>query len=69
MPHASLFRALESFATGLVPESDLTLDLDPEFHSLFSRIFLRYDCFLVVDAVASLGGVPFFMDEWSKSEG
>lgn len=24
----------------------------------------RYDCLLVVDTVASLGGTPFFMDKW-----
>ncbi|CAL8083464.1 unnamed protein product [Orchesella dallaii] len=24
----------------------------------------KYDCLLVVDTVASLGGVPFFMDDW-----
>ena len=27
----------------------------------------RYDCLLVVDTVASLGGVPFFMDKWGIS--
>lgn len=25
----------------------------------------RYDCLLVVDTVASLGGTPFFMDKWN----
>lgn len=29
------------------------------------RIFFRYDCLLVVDTVASLGGTPFFMDKWN----
>lgn len=24
----------------------------------------RYDCLLIVDTVASLGGTPFFMDKW-----
>lgn len=24
----------------------------------------RYDCLLAVDTVASLGGVPLFMDRW-----
>lgn len=24
----------------------------------------RHDCLLVVDTVASLGGVPFYMDQW-----
>jgi alanine-glyoxylate transaminase/serine-glyoxylate transaminase/serine-pyruvate transaminase len=27
-------------------------------------LFYRYNCLLVVDAVASLGGVPVYMDEW-----
>ena len=26
----------------------------------------RYDCLLLVDTVASLGGVPFFMDKWGE---
>lgn len=24
----------------------------------------RYECLLIVDTVASLGAVPFFMDKW-----
>jgi len=27
---------------------------------------IRNNCLLVVDTVASLGGVPFFMDKWGK---
>lgn len=26
----------------------------------------RYDCLLLVDTVASLGAVPFFMDRWGQ---
>ena len=26
----------------------------------------RYDCLLVVDSVAALGGVPLFMDKWGN---
>ena len=26
--------------------------------------FLRNNCLLLVDTVASLGGVPFYMDKW-----
>ena len=26
----------------------------------------RYDCILIVDSVAALGGVPMFMDKWGK---
>ena len=26
----------------------------------------RYDCLLIVDSVAALGGVPMFMDKWGK---
>lgn len=33
------------------------------FH-LFVVLRFRYDCLLVVDTVASLGGTPFFMDKW-----
>lgn len=36
-----------------------------KYHLLFCFIRLfRYDCLLVVDTVASLGGTPFFMDKW-----
>ena len=26
--------------------------------------FIRYNCLLIVDTVASLGGLPFLMDKW-----
>ena len=26
----------------------------------------RYDCLLIVDSVAALGGVPLFMDKWGR---
>lgn len=32
--------------------------------AFFFLVFYRYDCLLVVDTVASLGGTPFFMDKW-----
>ena len=38
-------------------------------HNIFytSLSFLcRHGCLLLVDAVASLGGVPFLMDEWGE---
>ena len=28
--------------------------------------FLRNNCLLLVDTVASLGGVPFYMDKWGE---
>ena len=27
-------------------------------------LFFRYNCLLVVDSVAALGGVPLYMDKW-----
>ena len=27
-----------------------------------------YNCILIVDTVASLGAVPFFMDKWGKAK-
>lgn len=37
-----------------------------DFFQNFWIIFdcCRYNCLLAVDTVASLGGVPFFMDKW-----
>jgi len=48
------------------------MDLVPNSVALFERKFLQnisficcsYNCLLVVDAVASLGAVPFYMDKW-----
>lgn len=34
------------------------------FSFIFTKSKKRYDCLLVVDTVASLGGTPFFMDKW-----
>ena len=31
---------------------------------LFCCSVLRHDCLLIVDTVASLGGTPFFTDDW-----
>ena len=36
----------------------------PPFDALL--LSLRHDCLLIVDGVASFGGVPFFMDRWSR---
>ena len=33
------------------------------FHIIY---FLRNNCLLLVDTVASLGGVPFYMDKWGE---
>ena len=33
-------------------------------NSLYPCVFVRYGALLAVDAVASLGGVPFLMDQW-----
>ena len=30
----------------------------------FKGCYIRYNCLLIVDTVASLGGLPFFMDKW-----
>ena len=48
---------------------ELTSCGEPLFmlHSLTDLFFcsvLRHDCLLIVDTVASLGGTPFFTDDW-----
>ena len=31
---------------------------------LIFSFFFRYNCLLIVDSVAAMGGVPLFMDKW-----
>ena len=38
------------------------------FSFLLCSVSYRYNCLLLVDTVASLGGVPMFMDEWGKNQ-
>lgn len=34
------------------------------WNSIYFCVAFRYNCLLAVDTVASLGGVPFYMDKW-----
>lgn len=35
--------------------------------SIYLVYIYRHGCLLLVDTVASLGGVPFFMDKWGEA--
>lgn len=56
-------KALETFVVSKMRNLCVTLSLPP-FDALL--LSLRHDCLLIVDGVASFGGVPFFMDRWSR---
>ena len=56
-------RLLNSFK-GELTSCEEALFMLHSLTDLFCYSVLRHDCLLIVDTVASLGGTPFFTDDW-----
>lgn len=66
---ASPCKAWETSATGELTQQCINTIIMVHTKLLLLHVFVsfsRHGCLLLVDAVASLGGVPFFMDEWGE---
>lgn len=57
-----VYQPLDSL--GEICERCVGIFILPFISFLSSFVLFRNNCLLAVDTVASLGGVPFFMDKW-----